>query len=154
MTKSEQTERELLDALDRLVTGRPKKTDGRITQENIALEAGVTRATFNRYTRVVVEYRRVKASAESGDEPLPITIESKNRDLKDTNSKLQRALSEQRASHAREMYAARDEIMVLNVVLEERNKAIAAKDRQIAHLRRQLAEADKASKSTLKVVKK
>ena len=43
-----ETEKKLRDAMERLLTGKPKRTDGRLTKNNLHLEAGVSRATMNR----------------------------------------------------------------------------------------------------------
>ncbi len=45
----------------RLVAGRPRVTDGRLTVSNLAREAGVGRATANRATAVLEEFHRAAA---------------------------------------------------------------------------------------------
>ncbi|MCX4669635.1 hypothetical protein OG453_23615 [Streptomyces sp. NBC_01381] len=46
----------LRDAMTRLMEGRPKATDGKMTKENLYREAGVSRATMNRATVVMAEW--------------------------------------------------------------------------------------------------
>lgn len=49
-TVSPTTEKKLRDAIQRLLAGRSKRTDGRLTKANLHIEAGVSRATMNRAT--------------------------------------------------------------------------------------------------------
>lgn len=138
MNKSSKTERLLFDALDRLVAGDPRKTDGKVTQENIAKEAGVSRATFNRYDKVVQEYQRVKSRGAQQEEVRPFTLEDKNRELQDANTQLRRQATQDREAYKTHLESARQEIMVLNLALKARDETIAAKDREIAQLKKTL----------------
>jgi predicted RNase H-like nuclease (RuvC/YqgF family) len=47
------TEAALRNAMDRLIAGRPVKTDGRLTIANLAAEAGISRATVYRAPAIV-----------------------------------------------------------------------------------------------------
>jgi hypothetical protein len=51
----------LREAMARLVAGRPRVTDGRLTVVNLAREAGVGRATANRAVDVLAEFHRAAA---------------------------------------------------------------------------------------------
>lgn len=153
MNKVTKTERTLFDALDRLVSGEPLKSDGRITQENIALEAGVSRATFNRYPKVVAEYQRVKARGAKDDEVRPFTIEDKNRELQESNTELRRNMTQAKKNYEEHLEAARQEIMILNAALRKREDTIVAKDRAIAELNRRIGEYMKSDGTHLNVVK-
>ncbi|MFE3901271.1 hypothetical protein ACFXPY_13165 [Streptomyces sp. NPDC059153] len=53
---SNETERKLRDAMERLLTGRPKHCDGRLTKNNLALEACVSPATMFRAKAVLAEW--------------------------------------------------------------------------------------------------
>lgn len=147
MNKSKNTERLLFDALDRLVAGNPQKTDGKVTQENIAKEAGVSRATFNRYAKVVQEYQRVKARGAQQEDFRPFTIEDKNRELQEANTQLRRQSTDDRKAYTTHLESARQEIMVLNLALKARDETIAAKDREIAHLKKAVIQAAKGAGS-------
>ena len=46
----------LRDAMDRLLAGRPQRTDGRLIKDNLWKEADVSRATMNRATRILAEW--------------------------------------------------------------------------------------------------
>ena len=60
-TVSLATEKKLRDAMQRLLAGKSKRTDGRLTKANLHIEAGVSRATMNRpFTRV----RKMEVAAQ------------------------------------------------------------------------------------------
>ena len=46
----------LRDAMDRLLAGRPQRTDGRLIKDNLWREAGLSRATMNRAVQVLAEW--------------------------------------------------------------------------------------------------
>mgnify|MGYP000346569190 CR=1 FL=1 len=50
------TEKKLRDAMQRLLAGHPKRTDGRLTKTNLHVEAGVSRATMNRAEGVIADW--------------------------------------------------------------------------------------------------
>ena len=52
----------LRDAMDRLLAGRPQRTNGRLIKDNLWKEADLSRATMNRATRILAEWNsRVNA---------------------------------------------------------------------------------------------
>lgn len=53
---SAKAEAALREAMQRLLTGRPQHTDGRLTKQNLWKEAGVSRATMNRATAVLADW--------------------------------------------------------------------------------------------------
>ena len=55
-TVSDRAHQALVDAMERLVQGRPRVTDGAMTKENLYREAGVSRATMNRDTEVMTAW--------------------------------------------------------------------------------------------------
>jgi hypothetical protein len=69
----------LEEAMQRLLDGRPARTDGALTIANLAREAGVSRATANRATDVVARFRAHLAPA-AGEDP-PLTLRDKIRTL-------------------------------------------------------------------------
>ena len=50
------TAKRLRDAMDRLMAGRPQRTDGRLIKDNLWKEADVSRATMNRATQIMAEW--------------------------------------------------------------------------------------------------
>lgn len=67
---SRTTEQALRAAMERLLAGCPAKTDGRLTVVNLAIEAGVSRATANRANAVLADFRRAVASQRARG-PIP-----------------------------------------------------------------------------------
>jgi len=55
-TVSTKTEQALREAMGRLFTGQPTRTDGKLTKNNLWREVGVSRATMNRATAVLAEW--------------------------------------------------------------------------------------------------
>ncbi|MET9909990.1 hypothetical protein ABZZ74_24835 [Streptomyces sp. NPDC006476] len=53
---SAKTEHRLRDAMDRLLAGKPQHSDGRLTKNNLALEAGVSPATMFRAKAVLADW--------------------------------------------------------------------------------------------------
>ncbi|MFI7356221.1 hypothetical protein BJP40_01180 [Streptomyces sp. CC53] len=53
---SPETARALRAAMQRLFTGKPQRTDGRLTKENLWREAQVSRATMNRAQPILTEW--------------------------------------------------------------------------------------------------
>ncbi len=53
---SAQTAATLREAMNRLLTGRPQRTDGRLVKDNLWKEACISRATMNRARRVMAEW--------------------------------------------------------------------------------------------------
>lgn len=58
MTENVSSELKLRAAMERLLTGTPERTDGRLIKENLYREAGVSRATMNRASGVLEEWTR------------------------------------------------------------------------------------------------
>lgn len=53
---TEQTATALRAAMQRLFAGKPQRTDGRLTKQNLWKEAGVSRATMNRAHTILKEW--------------------------------------------------------------------------------------------------
>lgn len=53
------------EAMARLLDGCPRVTDGRLTVVNLAIEAGVSRATANRASEVLEAFSRAKVGASA-----------------------------------------------------------------------------------------
>lgn len=129
------TETQLFAALNRIALGISEKTNGRMTQENIALEAGLSRATFNRYPNVILEYKKKKKKENFvADIEKSQTVEDKHRDVVADNIRLKNAAIENKEEYDKNIRAARQEIFILNQALEMRDKTLAEKDREIAEL--------------------
>lgn len=66
---SHSTEQALRGAMNRLLTGSAVKSDGRLTVVNLAIEAGVSRATANRAAAVLAEFRRATGERRGRGQP-------------------------------------------------------------------------------------
>ncbi len=53
---SAQTAATLREAMNRLLAGRPQRTDGRLVKDNLWKESGLSRATMNRAHQVMAEW--------------------------------------------------------------------------------------------------
>ncbi|WP_329142872.1 hypothetical protein OIU91_04340 [Streptomyces sp. NBC_01456] len=62
---SAETAKALRAAMERLLTGRPSRTDGRLTKENLYREADVSRATMNRAHKILAEWDRRTAATDA-----------------------------------------------------------------------------------------
>lgn len=67
------TEQALREAMERLLDGCPRVADGRLTVVNMAIEAGVSRATANRASEVLEAFRhavaKLGARRNASDQP-------------------------------------------------------------------------------------
>lgn len=99
MTKpavSPRTEQALHEVMERLFNGRPMRTDGKLTKNNLWREAGVSRATMNRATAVVIEWDSHvgQSPASQRDQRQSEEITLLRRRLKD-NRKVRQRLQDQ-----------------------------------------------------------
>lgn len=88
---SPRAEQALREAMERLFTGRPTRTDGKLTKNNLWREAGVSRATMNRATAVLAEWNvKVNTSPASiRDQKQADEITSLRRQLKEKRQERQ-----------------------------------------------------------------
>jgi hypothetical protein len=68
-TVSPKTERALREAMNRLFSHKPRRTDGRLIKDNLWKEAGVSRATMNRATTILAEWDQRQAAAGAPGQP-------------------------------------------------------------------------------------
>ncbi|MFB6615785.1 hypothetical protein ACFCV9_16440 [Streptomyces sp. NPDC056367] len=89
MTVSSKAEQALQEAMERLLSGKPNRTDGALTKNNLWREAGVSRATMNRATSVLAEWdRRVHES------PATALDRQRREELSDVRGKLRSSRQE------------------------------------------------------------
>lgn len=84
-----QTERALREAMERLFAGRPERTDGRLTKNNLWQEAGVSRATMNRASTVLAEWDALAAMSPAG-----ALQQKRNNELAELRGRLRRSREE------------------------------------------------------------
>lgn len=90
----------ITDALDLLASGKPAKSNGKITGVNLAREAGVSKATLYRYLDQNADlqeaYNALRKNGVREDVVVPETIEQANRLLKAEVKQLRSELAEVR----------------------------------------------------------
>ncbi|WP_152643201.1 MULTISPECIES: hypothetical protein [Rhizobium] len=107
------TEQALSEAMARLFDGCPRVTDGRLTVVNLAVEAGVSRATANRALKVLAVFRKA-------------VIESRvRRDAEDQPVGASRAEQELRAVN--DILAQHHQVRALSELMEQRHYGYNAK---------------------------
>ena len=144
---SPEAKKSLFDAIDRIVSGNAKFTNGKLTQENIAEEAGLSRATLIRCDEAMAELRKVKNAGSKRDQKdSPITIQEKNKELQETNTELRRKLTQKEKKSKNEIDKARQEIYVLQ-------RMLAKQDEKIQALQSKVTKISKTGSGNLKVVK-
>ncbi|MFC5203799.1 hypothetical protein [Streptomyces kaempferi] len=67
MAVSLTSETKLRAAMSRLLAGQPQHTDGALTKENLAREAGVSHATVHRATDILAEWDARNPSPEQAN---------------------------------------------------------------------------------------
>jgi hypothetical protein len=91
MPVSAATEKKLREAMHRLLSGDPIRTNGALNKENLAREAGVSHATVHRADDILAEWeaRVSKPSTKSpGEERRDEQIAALKRDLAKANQKV------------------------------------------------------------------
>ncbi|KAA1429662.1 hypothetical protein [Mycolicibacter arupensis] len=86
------TEKKLRDAMQRLLAGTSKRTDGRLIKTNLHIEAGVSRATMNRAEAVLADW-----NTAVGTQPAP--RDSQFVELQETVTKLKQTIATLRQSN-------------------------------------------------------
>jgi chromosome segregation ATPase len=87
-TVSPATEKKLRDAMQRLLTGKSKRTDGRLTKANLHIEAGVSRATMNRAASVIADWNAAIGAETAPRDAHLVELQATVTELKQTIAKL------------------------------------------------------------------
>lgn len=93
------TERKLRDAMNRLLTGKPRHCDGKLTKANLAREADVSQATMYRAKNILAEWDvHVSDSAPKNAQAARLETElsktrKRVRDLDQKNAELRRKIT-------------------------------------------------------------
>jgi len=89
-TVTPETEKKLRDAMQRLLTGKVKRTDGRLIKTNLHIEAGVSRATMNRAAVVLAEWDSAVGTASTPRDAQLVGLQETVSNLKKAVEKLRR----------------------------------------------------------------
>lgn len=68
------THKKLQEAMQRLLAGRSRHTNGALTKNNLFLEAGVSRATMNRDTALLADWEAATSNRKDQDAPDEVTV--------------------------------------------------------------------------------
>lgn len=138
MSRTDKTKQKLIDALDRIVRGRPARTDGKLTPSNLAREAAIGRATLYRFPDVLAEIERVQNRTA---ETAPTNLMEKVRHLEKEVEALSREGNTKARQYKEVAERCAQHIQVLTLALRNRDVALAERDQVIAELRAKI-EAD------------
>lgn len=113
-------------AMERLLDGRPERTDGALTVSNLAREAGVSRATANRAIDLLAEFRaaevRHRRSSPQALKERVRFLEAELRAVRGAEMTELRALTRTLAQH----------IQVLTLQVAERDEVIVGLQNELA----------------------
>ncbi len=123
---SQKTEGALRSAMKRLLEGTSVHTDGRLTIANLAREAGVSRATANRATVVLGEFRAAEARFRSG------SVAGLKARIRKLEAELRAARGGELAELRVTVKALAQHIQSLALEGEEQRRVIAVLEEQIA----------------------
>lgn len=82
------TEKKLREAMQRLLAGTARRTDGRLIKNNLHIEAGVSRATMNRATEVIAEWNAAVGTESRPRDARLVRLEDSVSKLKNSVAKL------------------------------------------------------------------
>lgn len=123
MSKNDDTEMRFQEALERLVAGQSKRTNGKLTQENIADEAGLDRSTLNRYPAVVKSLKEAKRRFIK-DASTRGATQNKNPDLGESEAIFENDTADAKRKYCSDAVAAQQKIAILNMLLVQRDETI------------------------------
>lgn len=123
---SQKSEDALRVAMKRLLKGNSVHTDGRLTVANLAREAGISRATANRATAVLAEFRAAEARFRSG------TVAGLKARIRKLEAELRAARGGEMAELRATIKTLAQQIQILALQGEEQRRLIAVLDEQIA----------------------
>lgn len=132
MKRTDKTKQKLNDALDRIIRGRPVRTDAKLTPSNVAREADVGRATLYRFPDILTDIARAQSNL-SETEPLHL-IETVKR-LKTELNNLRRTENAKARQYKEVAVRCAQHIQALALALRIRDEELAERDKLIADLR-------------------
>ncbi|MFE3166680.1 hypothetical protein [Streptomyces sp. NPDC059224] len=129
MTVSAKTQQALRDAMERLLSGRPEHTDGKLSKNNLCREAGVSRATMNRATEILTEW-----DARTATSPAGVQQRRRDTELAELRSKLRKSNKKCRAPQD-QVDAAATVIMTLLAENSALREQVSQRSATVAPLR-------------------
>ncbi|WP_247257120.1 hypothetical protein [Pseudomonas moorei] len=132
MKGTSKTKQKLIDALDRIIRGRPVRTDAKLTPSNVAKEAEVGRATLYRFPEILEDITRAQNNL-SATEPTHL-IDTVKR-LKSELGILHREENAKAREYKEIAVRCAQHIQALALALRIRDGELAERDKLIAELR-------------------
>jgi hypothetical protein len=129
------TEAALRSAMHRLLTGKPQRTDGRLTVAGMAIEADISRATANRATAILDEFRMAVANRE-GKRFSPRVLKGQIGELKAKVIALKRRETDEIRQLRASAHTLAQHVQALTLHIAEQNRVIAELHEQLAHVDR------------------
>ena len=123
---SQATQDALRAAMKRLLEGTSHHTNGRLNVANLAREAGVSRATANRASAVLAEFRDAEARFRAGS---IAGLKARTRELE---SELRAARGGEMAELRATVRTLAQQIQVLTLHCDEQRRLISSQKEQIA----------------------
>lgn len=123
---SQKTEDALRAAMKRLLEGTSLHTDGRLTVANLSREAGVSRATANRATAVLAEFRVAEARFRSG------SVAGLKARIRELEAELRAARGGEMAELRTTVRTLAQQIQILALQGEEQRRLISVLEERIA----------------------
>ncbi|WP_136219047.1 hypothetical protein [Massilia sp. Mn16-1_5] len=129
----DKTKQAITDALDKLASAKPARTNGKITGLNLAKEAGVSKATLYRYLNdhidLQTEYATLRKNGVSEEDVVPETLEQAYRLASEEVKMLRSALSDEREAAAQASKLRANQVLLLWLEIErlrEENEKLAS----------------------------
>jgi len=135
MIMADKTKLAISTAIDTLGRGASRKTNGKITAVNLALEAGVSKATLYRYfddnPDLLKDFEAVKSRGVNSDGDAPVTMDDALRNAKDEIAALRKMISDMKDAADKDDKLRSHQIFVLwkeNQRLNAQLKRMESKD--------------------------
>lgn len=132
MKRTEQTKQKLIDAMDRIIRGRPVRTDAKLTPSNVAREAHVGRATLYRFPDILADITRAQSQLSESE---PMNLMDKVKRLERELGELRRAENAKAKQYKEVAVRCAQHIQALALTLRLRDEEAAQRDKIIADLR-------------------
>jgi uncharacterized membrane protein YccC len=137
MKRTDKTKQKLTDALDRIIRGRPVRTDLKITPSNVAREAGVGRATLYRFPEILAEIGRAQSNLAKS---APINLAEKVKFLTKELYNLRREENSKARQYKEVAVQCAQHVQALALALRTRDEELEERDKIIADLRASLRQ--------------
>jgi seryl-tRNA synthetase len=137
MKRTDKTKQKLTDALDRIIRGRPVRTDLKITPSNVAREADVGRATLYRFPEILAKIECAQSNLAKSS---PINLTKKVKLLTKELENLRRERNSKARQYKEVAVRCAQHVQALALALRSRDEELKERDIIIADLRASLRQ--------------